>query len=203
MLQPGYHASAGALGRRSHLREDWRDRAPALRRRDHRRWSQRAGERGLPRARRPPDARPGASARPGRRRGHGGGLPGLPLQRRELRREPAAAGDHPRPGAAPARAAHPAPRRHVHAPRRRLPVAHGRPRPDDARDPSLVGSGRRGVQRVRPADGRDGALHQAHPGHHARSTRAAPTRATRCRWAACCATSPSCRGASRRPSCSS
>ncbi len=64
-------------------------------------------------------------------------------------------------------------------------------------------SGCRGLQRVRPADGRDGALHQAHPGHHARSIRGDPTRARRCPSAACCATSRSCRGASRRRSCSS
>ena len=149
------------------------------------------------------DARPGAAPRARWRGGDGGGLPGLPLQRRELRRQPAAAGDHPRPVAAPARPAHPAPRRHLHAARRRLPVAHRRPRPDDARDPPLVPPGCRGVQRVRPADGRDGALHQAHPGHHAgRPAAARPARRDAPRRPAA-RLHASCRGASRRRSCSS
>ena len=50
--------------------------------------------------------------------------------------------------------------------RRRLPVAGQRPRPDDPRAAPLVGERRRGVRGIRPADGRDGPLHQADPGHH-------------------------------------
>ncbi len=89
---------------------------------------------------------------------------------------PAAAGDHPRPAAAEARPRHPAARRHVHAAaegrrpeggRRRLPVAGQRPRPDGPRAAPLVRERRRGVRGIRPADGRDGPLHQADPGHHA------------------------------------
>ena len=49
--------------------------------------------------------------------------------------------------------------------RRRLPVAGQRPRPHDPRAAALVDGRRRGVRRVRPADGRDGPLHQADPGH--------------------------------------
>ena len=45
-------------------------------------------------------------------------------------------------------------------------MARQRPRPDDPRAAALVGRRRRGVRGVRPADGRDGPLHQADPGHH-------------------------------------
>ena len=69
----------------------------------------------LPRARGPQDPRPRAAPRPGRRRRHRGDRPGLPVLGRELRRQPAAARDHPRPRAAQVRPRHPPARRHVHA----------------------------------------------------------------------------------------
>ena len=62
-----------------------------------------------------------------------------------------------------ARPGDPAARRHDHAARRRLPVAGERPRHHDPRAPPLVEERRRGLRGVRPADGRDGALHQADP----------------------------------------
>ena len=81
---------------------------------------------------------PRATARPRRRRRHRGDRPGLPLLRRVLRRQPAAAGDHPRARPAPSRPRDPAARRHVHAAACRhraggrpwpgLPVARQRPR---------------------------------------------------------------------------
>ena len=133
------------------------------------------------------DARPRATPRPRRRRRHRGALPGLPLLRRSryvvslLRPEIIRDLELPRHGLR-----HPAARRHVHAARRRLPVADQRPRPDDPRAAPLVGDRRRGVRGVRPADGRDGALHQAHPGHHAARPDAASTRGRCCPWPACC-----------------
>ena len=63
----------------------------------------------------PQDAGPRAAPRPRRRGGHRGDRPGLPVLGRELRRQPAAAGGHPRPRAAQVRPRHPAARRHVHA----------------------------------------------------------------------------------------
>ena len=58
-------------------------------------------------------------------------------------------------------------------------------------------------ERVRPADGGDGALHQAHPGHHAgRPAAARPARRDAARRPAA-RLRASCRGASRRRSCSS
>ncbi len=84
-------------------------------------------------------------------------------------------GDHPGPRAAAARARHPPARRDVHAAppggragqgRRRLPVARQRPRPDDPRAPPLVRDRRRGLRGIRPADGRDGPVHQADPRDH-------------------------------------
>ena len=103
-------------------------------------------------------------------------FPGFRFSRLLVRRVAAAAGDHPRPRAAEARPRHPAARRDIHAApqgrgpeggRRRLPVAGQRPRPDGPRAAPLVGQRRRGVRGIRPADGRDGPLHQADPGHHA------------------------------------
>ena len=127
----------------------------------------------VPRAGRPQDPRPGAPPRPGRRRRDRGDRPGLPVLRRELRRQPAAAGDHPRPQPAAVRPRHPPARRHVHAAAqgrqaaqgRRLPVARQRPRADGPRAAPLVEARRRGVRGVRPAHGRDGPVHQADPGH--------------------------------------
>ena len=120
-------------------------------------------------------------------------FPGFRFSRLQLRRVAAAARDHPRPRAAAARPRHPAARRHVHAApqgrgpagrRRRLPVAGQRPRPDDPRAPPLVGDRRRGVRGIRPADGRDGPLHQADPGDHAARPDRASTRGRCCRWPA-------------------
>ena len=72
----------------------------------------------------------------------------------------------------------PLPGRRARRPRRRLPVARQRPRPDDPRAAPLVADRRRGVRGIRPADGRDGPLHQADPGHHpARPDRPRPAAA--------------------------
>ena len=99
-------------------------------------------------------------------------VPGLPVLGRELRREPAAARDHPRARAArstastssrsTARSRRSSP---ATAARRRLPVARERPRPDRARAPPLVEARRRGLRGIRPAHGGDGPVHQADPGH--------------------------------------
>ena len=113
-----------------------------------------AGTQG-PRARAPPPA--------GRRDPDRGDRAGVPVLRLLLRRVAAAAGDHPRAGAAQARPRDPAAGRHDHAPRRRLPVAGQRPRQDRARAAPLVAERRRGLRGVRPADGGDGPVHQADP----------------------------------------
>ena len=84
----------------------------------------------------------------------------------------------------------------------RLPVAGQRPRPDDPRAPPLVGDRRRGLRGIRPADGRDGPVHQADPGDHAAGPDLArPAAAPAARRAAPVASS-SCPSASR-PSSSS
>ena len=78
-----------------------------------------------------------------------------------------------------ARPRDPPARRHDHAARRRLPLARERPRQDGARAPPLVEERRRGLRGVRPADGRDGAVHQADPLDRRRRTRA---RSRRTHW---------------------
>src|SRR5207249_872913 len=73
----------------------------------------------------------GARGRSGR---HGGSVPRLQVFDVLLRRQPAAAGDHPRPRPPRARAAHPAAGEHAHADgERRLPRRLGRPRRDPPR----------------------------------------------------------------------
>ena len=74
--------------------------ARSLRRGHHRRRPQRPDLGGLSGARGPAHGRAGAASRPRRRGGHRGDRPRLPLLRRELRGQPAAAGDHPRAAAA-------------------------------------------------------------------------------------------------------
>ena len=109
-----------------------------------------------------------------------GGLPGLPLQRPLLRRQPAATRDHPRPGAAPARPAHPAARRHVHAGARATTSGA----------PTTTRTTMRELRRWSISDAeayeeygqlmaQHGALHQAHPGHDADRPALGPTHAMR------------------------
>ena len=84
----------------------------------------------------------------------------------------------------------------------RLPLAGERPRPDHPRAPALVGDGRRGVRGVRPADGRDGPLHQADPGITPPDLTCS-TRDRCCRSSASPGASSSCPSASRQSSSSS
>ena len=140
---------------------------------------------------------PGAPRRAGRRGRDRGDRPRIPLQRRLLRRLAAAAGDHPRPRPGPPRARDPAPGRHLHAARRRLPVARERPRQDGARAPPLVAGRRRGLRGVRPADGAHGPVHQAHPVASSRPTRAGSNPLEWLPGAARASASASCRDAPR------
>src|SRR6266511_1813851 len=137
-----------------------------LRRDRHRGRPQRAGERGLSRARRQEGARARAPPRARRRRRDRGGLPRLPLLGVLLRGLPAPPRDHPRAGSAPARAGDPAPRRHLHPPaERRLPLADERPRAHPPRDLPPLAHRRRGLRRVREGHGGHGPLREADPLH--------------------------------------
>ncbi len=141
-------------------------RGEALRRRHHRRRPQRPDDRRVPRSRRLVRAGPRAPPQGRRRHDDRGDRPRLPVQRAQLRREPPAARDHPRPRAAEARPGDPPARRDLHAAPGRLPLAARRPRLDHARDPPLVQERRGRVRGVRAPHGRDGALHQADPRDH-------------------------------------
>ena len=158
---------------------------------------------GLPRTCRLARRRPRAPPRAGRRRRHGGDRPGLPvlvasyvvsLLRPEIIRDL----DLPRHGLhiLPAR-------RHVHAARRRLPVAHQRPRGTRCASCAAGPPRRRGVRRVRPADGRDRALHQALLGMVPPDLGELDPRGRRSRSRASRARSRRCRDGSSPRSCSS
>ena len=142
--------------------------AAALRRDRHRGRSQRTRLRGVPGPGRAARRRAGAARRAGRRGGHRGDRAGIPVQRGVVRGVAPSPRDRARPGASPARARHPAARRHPDAARRRLPVARERPRPHRARAAPVVAHRRRGIRGVQPAHGPDGALHQADPVGRAR-----------------------------------
>ena len=93
-----------------------------------------------------------------RRGGDRRGLSRLPLLRVLLRRVAAAAGHHPRARSRRGTGSSPAARRHVHTvAERRLPLARQRSRADAARARAALAARRRGLRRVRPGDGRDGA----------------------------------------------
>ena len=95
----------------------------ALRRHRDRRRPQRPRHRRLPGPRRAHGARARAAPRAGRRGGHRGSLPRLPLLGLLVRGLAAAAGDHPRARPAPPRPRDPPARRHLHADARRRPPA--------------------------------------------------------------------------------
>ena len=144
-------------------------RAFEVRRDRHRRRSQRPDRGGVPGTSGTQGARARAPARRRRRRRHRRNLSRVHVLRLLVRRLAAAAGDHPR--ARSARVARPRDspaRRHVHADaERRLPLAGERSRANVPRDRAPLAQGRRGLRRVRPRDGRDGAVREAHPGDDA------------------------------------
>src|SRR3989442_618503 len=127
--------------------------AAALRRDRHRRRAQRARPRGVSRPRGQAGAGPGAPPAGGRGGGHRGSLPRIQVLGVLLRREPAPAGDHPRPRAAASRPRDPAARKHAHSfGERRLPRDVERSRSDPSRAVPPLGARCRGLRRVRAAD---------------------------------------------------
>ena len=128
--------------------------------------------RGVPGARRQ-EGRRARAARHRRRRGrHRRDLPGLPVLGVFVRRQPAAARDHPRPRIAAAWAQDPAVAEHRHAARqRRLPRRLGRSRPDAPRDLPSLAARRRSGGRIFAADGACGQGDQAGARHSCRRIR--------------------------------
>ena len=143
-------------------------RAHEIRLHRPRRRAQRPRVCGVHGARGPQSAGARTPPRAGRGGGHRGSLPGLQVLGVLVRRVAAAARDHPGAGPAAARPRNPAAGRHVHADaQRRLSLARERPRAHVSRDRPALARRRRGLRRVRPRDGRDGALRQADPRHDA------------------------------------
>src|SRR6185436_13770170 len=136
------------------------------RRRRHRRWAQRPDNRGISGEGRAEGARARAPPCPRRRRRYRRGVQGLSLLRLLVRRLAAAPGNHPGTGPAEPRPRNPATRWHVHADaERRLSVAGQRPREDTARNRAPFAPRCGGLRRVRPRDGRNGAVRPSHPRH--------------------------------------
>ena len=143
-------------------------------RRGHHRWRpQRPDLRRLPRARRPDDARPRAAPRPRWGGRHRGDRPRLPVQRRHLRRVSLLRPEIIRELELPKHGLDIlpldgtfTPLRPGEAAGRRLPVAGRTTTAATMRELRRWSkSRRRGVRGVRPADGRDGPVHQADPRH--------------------------------------